>query len=99
MVIQCYGIDQLTDCLERLGKNRPGIAENMIRRCGPEVCILVDRLMEYQGFARRDYFEKHGSLISTFDEVFGTPEEFGQMTLDEVLCEELCPSAKEVLKW
>lgn len=95
MVIECCGYDQILDCLNQVRKNvdpkypqNPEVAGLMHRRYGDgKACIEVRDNMTFSGWDSREYYEARGKIIHSYEEVFGTPEEFGQMTLEEILKE------------
>lgn len=89
MVIECCGYDQILDCLLKIHikySTAEKLAPVYFERYGNgRVCFQVDDNMNFEGYCRREYFEEHGHIVYSYEEVFGTPEEFGQMTLEEVL--------------
>lgn len=93
MVIECCGYDQILDCLHKVfikGEGLEKLANIYVNKYGNnKVCIKVDGNMHFEGYCHREYFESKGYTVYSFDEVFGVPEDFGQMTLYEILGEEI----------
>ncbi|MBQ5872348.1 MAG: hypothetical protein IIW69_08110 [Bacteroidaceae bacterium] len=93
VVIECCGYDQILDCLDQVRKNvdpdspqNPRVAETMHKRYGDgKVCIKVHDNMTFSGWDCREYFKNRGHIIHTYEDVFGTPEEFGQLRLEDII--------------
>ena len=89
MVIECCGYDQILDCLLKMHQKystAKELAPTYYKIYGNgRICFQVDDNMYFEGYCHREYFEERGHIVYSYEEVFGEPEEFGQMTLEEVL--------------